>query len=74
MLHIFITLLELHASCRVRYSFNKSAKPWRMTGVPGWIRTSDLRIRNPLLYPAELRAHEKDDNSIRIIFKISRLK
>src|SRR5437879_4428664 len=25
--------------------------------APGRIRTSDLRIRNPLLYPAELRAH-----------------
>ncbi len=24
--------------------------------TPGWIRTSDLRIRSPLLYPAELRA------------------
>jgi hypothetical protein len=25
--------------------------------VPGKIRTCDLRIRNPLLYPTELRAH-----------------
>ncbi len=24
--------------------------------TPGWTRTSDLRIRSPLLYPAELRA------------------
>ena len=24
--------------------------------TPGWIRTTDLRIRSPLLYPAELRA------------------
>lgn len=24
--------------------------------TPGWIRTNDLRIRSPLLYPAELRA------------------
>jgi hypothetical protein len=23
--------------------------------APGWIRTSDLRIRSPLLYPAELQ-------------------
>ncbi len=23
--------------------------------APGWIRTNDLRIRSPLLYPAELR-------------------
>jgi hypothetical protein len=25
-------------------------------GAPDWVRTSDRRIRNPLLYPAELRA------------------
>ena len=25
-------------------------------GTPAWIRTTDRRIRNPLLYPAELRA------------------
>ena len=27
-----------------------------LSGTPGWIRTSDLRIRSPLLYPTELRA------------------
>ena len=27
------------------------------TGVPEGIRTPDLRIRSPLLYPAELQAH-----------------
>ena len=26
-------------------------------GAPGRIRTPDLRIRSPLLYPAELQAH-----------------
>ena len=26
------------------------------TGTPGVIRTPDLRIRSPLLYPAELQA------------------
>ena len=26
-------------------------------GAPDRIRTCDLRIRSPLLYPAELRAH-----------------
>ncbi len=25
-------------------------------GAPDWIRTSDLRLRRPTLYPAELRA------------------
>ncbi len=29
-------------------------------GVPDRIRTYDLRIRNPLLYPAELRAQIVD--------------
>lgn len=28
----------------------------KMNGVPGRARTCDLRIRNPLLYPTELRA------------------
>jgi hypothetical protein len=26
-----------------------------MAGVPDWIRTNGPRIRNPVLYPAELR-------------------
>ena len=30
------------------------------TGMPGRIRTCDLRIRNPLLYPTELRAHKNN--------------
>ena len=29
-------------------------------GTPGRIRTCDLRIRSPLLYPAELQAHTWD--------------
>jgi hypothetical protein len=29
----------------------------RKIGVPGGSRTPDRRIRNPMLYPAELRAH-----------------
>ena len=32
----------------------------RMSNVPGRIRTSDRRIRNPMLYPTELRAHRKN--------------
>jgi hypothetical protein len=27
-----------------------------LAGTPGWTRTSDPRLRRPLLYPAELRA------------------
>ena len=29
------------------------------TGAPGGIRTPDLRIRSPTLYPAELQAQKK---------------
>jgi hypothetical protein len=29
-------------------------------GTPEGIRTPDLRIRSPLLYPAELQAHKKN--------------
>ena len=28
--------------------------------APDWIRTSDRRIRNPLLYPTELQGHVKN--------------
>ena len=31
-------------------------EPPIVVDAPGWIRTSDLRFRRPLLYPAELRA------------------
>ena len=27
------------------------------SGTPGWVRTSDLRLRSPLLYPTELPGH-----------------
>ena len=27
-------------------------------GAPGWTRTSDPRLRRPVLYPPELRAHD----------------
>ena len=38
-------------------------------GTPGTIRTCDLRIRSPLLYPAELRAH--NDQILRIFMPFS---
>ena len=34
----------------------KLLKEQDLKSTPGWIRTTDLRIRSPLLYPAELRA------------------
>src|SRR5688572_15841259 len=35
----------------------RSAAAGAPDGAPGGTRTPDRRIRNPLLYPAELRAH-----------------
>ncbi len=35
-------------------------------GTPGWVRTSDLRLRSPLLYPAELPGHANYYTSVRI--------
>ena len=35
-----------------------------VTGVPGEIRTHDPRIRNPVLYPAELRGLNNDFNQL----------
>ena len=35
---------------------NPRGDPCRSANAPGRIRTCDLRIRSPLLYPAELRA------------------
>ena len=39
-------------------------------GAPGAIRTPDLRIRSPLLYPAELQAHIKLKEKKRLNNKI----
>ena len=36
-----------------------------MKNTPGRIRTCDRRIRNPLLYPAELRAHSAAPGPVR---------
>ena len=53
--------------CRTRFAslngntqVNKKWARWAhflFTGAPGRIRTCDPRIRNPVLYPTELRAH-----------------
>ena len=31
----------------------------RTESIPGWIRTSNLRLRMPTLYPVELRGHSR---------------
>jgi hypothetical protein len=33
--------------------------------APGWIRTSDHRLRRPVLYPTELRAHDRDGEAVK---------
>ncbi len=35
----------------------------QLNGAPGGNRTPDRRIRNPLLYPSELRAPRRDYNA-----------
>jgi hypothetical protein len=41
---------------RNRPAISSDCGPIRFS-APGWTRTSDLRLRRPLLYPAELLAH-----------------
>ena len=42
------------------------------SGTPGRIRTCDLRIRSPLLCPAELRAHPLFPNTLdRFLFFVT---
>ena len=36
--------------------FRLHSEPSEILGTPGGIRTPDLRIRSPLLYPTELQA------------------
>ena len=40
----------------LRVGANGPSRPPRITGAPGRTRTCNLRIRNPMLYPVELRA------------------
>ena len=39
-------------------ALEREAKPCKKND-PEWIRTTDRRIRNPVLYPAELRDHAR---------------
>ena len=48
--------LTLVAGWTWQLNSNRHHGGMRRTNTPGRIRTSDRRIRNPLLYPAELRA------------------
>ena len=47
-----MTLLKLFISIR-----SGEFETVGVFGAPGRIRTCDLRLRRPVLYPAELRAH-----------------
>src|SRR4051812_26914218 len=61
----------------VRHRFSGPTSPTRnqrrtRERAPGVTRTLDLRIRNPLLYPAELRAHNGAVNFRSLLRKIQR--
>jgi hypothetical protein len=45
-----------------RYKYKRVQKSWSVfyKSVPVEIRTRDLRLRRPTLYPAELRAHRHE--------------
>jgi hypothetical protein len=43
--------------------FRRTLKTLGISGTPDRIRTCDLRIRSPLLYPAELRAQTNESFS-----------
>src|SRR6185436_20179416 len=43
---------------------SRSATALSVAGAPGRTRTSDRRIRSPLLYPAELRARDPGRASV----------
>ena len=48
----YVMWIALHIDALQRISF--------MCSAPGGIRTPNLRIRNPALFPVELRAHRND--------------
>jgi hypothetical protein len=51
VLHLVTLIDEANPAESRKWFSNKTLK-----STPGWIRTSDRRIRNPVLYPTELRA------------------
>ena len=53
-------IADMRANCRQIQPSNEKAIAKNndfYSGAPDWIRTSDLRLRSPLLYPAELPGH-----------------
>ena len=47
-----------------------------LIGAPEWIRTTDRRLRRPVLYPAELRAHVKlgdSSTSLKVVLTVSHI-
>ena len=53
------TILGTIAPFEAKKLLRKNSKSLDFSGTPGRIRTCDLRIRSPLLYPAELQAQTK---------------
>ena len=52
---------DLHLPPDLHWSFEKNSKALGFRGALGGTRTCDPRIRNPVLYPAELRARTRQD-------------
>ena len=55
----FISALGTIAPYEAKKASSKKLKAFNNRGTPGEIRTPDLWIRSPALYPAELRAHKE---------------
>ena len=54
-------IVELYPKCTpIRLSIGHKVQRILFYGTPGTTRTCDLRIRSPLLYPAELQAQQED--------------
>ena len=56
---MIISLIRILSAMKKYFVFIFQLKTINFAGAPSRIRTCDLRIRSPLLYPTELWAHGK---------------
>ena len=72
LVNIFFESKKIHTDSHtgIKKVFNQKLKTLAISGTPGEIRTPDLWIRSPALYPAELRAHRH----IKVRFKYHKKK
>ena len=61
----FVSLLDAKPGIFIRNSLILIGYRKKLKGAPGGIRTHDRRIRNPLLYPTELRVQVVDHACLR---------